>query len=225
MVSLFVQLVPLYLQHSLTLIIQIAHLQLGLRKFKIFINMARRTTTPIKRLSLLEIFKSLDESFDSVIETTYTIINFGEYFACRFKTNSANEYDLEFHESDESSETLLGGVKLGNIIKPKNDVINCLDVAFTLTAVKDKENPDEFEIDTNQKEQYELMGRITYILKKIVNTNNKCNLFIIGGDARRNRLKMYEMMFKNNFKDMFDLYYAKSKWHGGVNLYLLLENQ
>ena len=183
--------------------------------------MTRRKSIPIKRLSIIEIFNELTESFDSVINTDFNIINFGGYFACRFKTNSGNGYDLEFHDSEESPETILNGVKLCDIIKPIKNEVYCLDIAFSLSNVKNKNNPEEFEAETKLNEQHELMGRVTYIIKNIVNMNNKCKLFIIGGDAQRNRLKIYEAMFKNNFKDIFNIFYGKSRWHDGESLFII----
>ena len=119
----------------------------------------------------------------------------------------------------------LNDIKLGEIITSINNRIPCLDVAFTLSNIENKDNKNEFEIETNLHEQHELMGRITYIIKNIVNMSDKCKLFIIGGDAQRNRLKIYETIFKNNFKDMFDLYYGKSEWHDCESLFIIKKIQ
>jgi len=163
----------------------------------------------------------LTEVFDSMIKTNYKIIDFGEYIAYQFKTNSGNQYDLEFHYSEENIYTDLdNNIKLGDILKTNKETIPCFDIVFTLSKIKNKENPDEFEINTNLNEEFELMGRITFIISEIIN-DSKYKLFIIGGDSRRNRLKIYENMFKNNFINLFDLYYGKSQFHSGKSLFII----
>lgn len=184
--------------------------------------MSRRKIEPIKKLSLLEIFNDVNEVFDSAIETKYTLIDYGEYFAYRFKTKSENEYDLEFHYSHERGNTKLDNNKLLNeYIKEVAGLVDCFDVSFTLTNVINKDNPDEFEIETNLHEQYDLMGRIAYIIKNEIKRNINIKLFIIGGDSRRNRLDIYKTIFNKQFNDVFDLFHGKSMWHKGDSLFII----
>ena len=46
--------------------------------------------------------------------------------------------------------------------------IECLDISFTLTNVIDKDNREEFEVDTNIKEHFDVFGRMVYIIKKVI---------------------------------------------------------
>lgn len=175
----------------------------------------------IKERLKVELSNILNESFNSIIETKYRVIDYGEYITYQFYSNSGNEYDLEFHYSEESSNTILNdNLILSDVIKTKDNNIQCFDIAFTLSDVQNKENPEEFEKETNLNEHYEVLGRISYIIKQELN-KTKYKLFIIGGDSARNKLKIYEAIFNNNFSGLFDLYYGKSKHHSGNSLFII----
>lgn len=181
--------------------------------------MTRRKLKENIRFSLLEM---VNEIFDKLVATEYRTIDFGRYISFRFKTTSGNEYDLEFHDSEELSSVILdNGLKLGDIIKTDKDIVKSLDIAFTLSNVIDKDNEDEFTRETKLNEHYELMGRLAYIIKDNLENTGNYKLFIVGGDARRNRLSIYKSIFKNNFNDLFDLYYGKSKYHDGESLFII----
>ncbi len=178
--------------------------------------MPRPKFKPIKRLSLLECFESLTESFNKTILTDFTIIDFGTYSACRFSTNSGNVYDLEFHSTIENTKTVLNdGETLQKKLNTKNNLINTIDVGFTLANVINKENPEEYELETNLNEQFELMGRITYILKQTVK-KHKVKLIVIG-DSQRNKPEIYKKIFENHFSDDYALFYGESNNHDGKN--------
>jgi len=185
--------------------------------------MARRKVNKNKKLSLMVIMENLiTEIFDSTIETEFKEIPFDDYIAYRFKTNSGNEYDLEFHYSEEDSTTIINhenGTTLGDILN-KTGMIDCFDIAFTLTSVENKDNPDEFELETNLNEVNELFGRISYIIQILLKKYKKIKLFVIGS-ARRNRLKIYEKIFENHFSNEFKLFYGESQYHVGKSLFLI----
>jgi hypothetical protein len=183
--------------------------------------MPRRIQKENKKISLLNIFENLNELFDSEIETNFREIDYGDYITYQFETKSNTKYDLEFHYSYELSDTTLNnGLTLGETIIDEKFKIECFDIAFTLSNILNKDIPDEFELETNKYEYIDLMGRISYIIKKLMNKYKKTNLFIIG-NSRRNRMEIYKKIFINNFKNDFELYYGKSLYHSGSSLFII----
>ena len=177
--------------------------------------MARPKKKNSVRLNINAIIESvINEFFDSKIETTFKEIFYSDYVCYQFKTNSNTLYDLEFHYSEEPTETVLYNNNvsdtLGNILGVKKNHVDCFDIAFSLTDIHDKENPDEFEAETNKHEYVELMARISYIIEKILKKYNKDRLFIVP-PSRRNKVEIYERIFNNQFSDTFDLYYDESE--------------
>ena len=181
--------------------------------------MTRRKPTTVKKISLLEM---LNEAFNSVIETDFKIVDYGDYFSCEFTSKNGNKYDLEFHYGEEYGNTKLNnGKTLNETMGVKRQIIPCLELGFTLHDVVDKDNPDEYEIDANLKEQFDVFGRMVYIVKKIISKDKKYKLFIIGANPRRNRMDMYRKIFENHFTDMFDIYEGKSMAHEGNSLFII----
>jgi hypothetical protein len=93
-----------------------------------------------------------------------------------------------------------------------NGMIEGFDIGFTLTSVENKDNPEEFEKETNKNEYIELFGRISNILKRVITDHRKFDLFVVGY-AKRNRLDIYKQIFENHFSDDFYLLYGKSQHH------------
>jgi hypothetical protein len=176
------------------------------------------------RLSLLNSFENLNEIFDTDISTNFKVVDYGDYISCNFKTNSNTEYDLELHYTSERCQTKLSnGEVLSSMLTNKciDDEIEGFDIAFTLTHVSDKNNPDEFEKETNKHEYIELFGRITNILKNVITKHRTYDLFIVGY-SRRNKLKIYKQIFENHFKNEFELLYGNSQHHpGGESLFVI----
>lgn len=176
------------------------------------------------RLSLMNVFENLNEIFDKNIPTDFKVIDYGEYISYNFKTNSNTEYDLELHYTNERCDTTLSnGKNLGSILPNKciNNEIEGFDIAFTLTEISDKNNPEEFEKETNKFEYVELFGRITNILKRVITKHRSHDLFVVGY-SKRNKLKIYKQIFENHFKNEFDLFYGKSQHHpGGESLFIV----
>lgn len=181
--------------------------------------MSRPKKNILKKIDLLSI---ITESFDSVIKTDFKIVDYGDYFSCEFTSKNGNKYDLEFHYSQESSSIELNnGLTLGKTIGINDELVDCLDVAFTLSIIVDKDDEDSFSIDTNIKEQFDVFGRIVYIIKNVIKRYSKYRLFVIGGDAKRNRLRIYKKLFQNHFIDNFSVYEGDSDWHEGDSLFII----
>lgn len=181
--------------------------------------MSRRS----KPKKILTLFNELVEVFDREIPTEFKEIDYNDYIAYSFKTKNGNEYDLEFHKSVERCDTVLdNGLLLSDLVKNKckEGLINCFDIAFTLSSVEDKENPDEFDKETNKFEHIELMGRIAYIIKKLMSRYSKIKLFIIG-ESKRNKMDIYKKIFNNHFENKFDIFKGKSMYHDGLSFFII----
>jgi hypothetical protein len=176
------------------------------------------------RLSLLNVFENLNESFDKNITTDFKVIDYGDYISYNFKTNSNTEYDLELHYTSERCDTRLSNGRELDFMLPnkcKGGEIEAFDIAFTLTETSDKNNPEEFEKESNKFEYIEVFGRITNILKKVITKHRSYDLFIVGF-SKRNKLKIYKQIFENHFKNEFDLLYGESQYHsGGESLFII----
>jgi len=176
------------------------------------------------RLSLLNIYENIDEIFDKDISTDFRIIDYGDYLCYNFKTDSETEYDLELHYTEEFCNTKLSNeMELGFILPKRciNGIIEGFDIGFTLTSVENKDNPGEFEKETNKHEYIELFGRISNILKRVITNHRKFDLFVVGY-SKRNKLEIYKQIFDNHFKGEFDLYYGKSENHpDGESLFVV----
>ena len=174
------------------------------------------------KLSLVEVFQSINESFEQIIPTDFRIIDFDNFVVCRFESDSKHSYDVEFYYREESSLTVLNdGKMLGDYMGYKKPYIDTFDIGFTLSDIKNKDNPDEYEKETHLNEVQEVMGRITYICKRMLSKYKKVKLFVIG-PAKRNKLDIYENMYYNNFANDFDLFYGKSLWHDEGNSMFLV---
>lgn len=175
------------------------------------------------KLSISDIFNELNEIFDKIIPTEFKEVDYGSYMAYNFKTNSGSEYDLEFHPSFELCDTVLNDtITLKEILNEecKKGLIKCYDIAFTLTQVEDKDDPDEFEKETNKNEHLELMGRISYIIGLLIKKYNNIKLFVIGG-SKRNKMVIYKTLYNNHFSEQFDLYTGKSTHHDDESFFII----
>ena len=180
------------------------------------------------KILLSEIFDEINEIFDSKIPTDFKTIDYGDYTAYEFTTNSGLKYDLEFHETYEYCDTVLNGeIALGEILKDEcfnENRIFGYDIAFTLSSTNDKDNPDEFEKETNKFEQIEVMARIAYIIDLLIKNHTDVKLFIIGY-AKRNKMKIYNMLYEKHFKNNFDLYVGNSQFHKGESFFIIRKNK
>jgi hypothetical protein len=176
----------------------------------------RLRKTPIidERVSLINkiIVEILGESFNSIIETDYTIVNEDDITIYRFKTNSGGEYDLEFILSYINCNTKVGEGVLGDYISnnEKINIINkcftpVIDVAFVPSEINisDRNNQELYTKETNRGEHIELMGRISYLIKEFIKLNGDISVYVIGKDTKNVKLNIYKNMFNNLFSDTY----------------------
>jgi hypothetical protein len=135
----------------------------------------------------------LTESFDRLITTEYEKIEDGIITIYRFQTDSGNSYDLEF----------IHGFESGNIVN-KEGLVTVIDIAFVPSEIntEDRENHDLYSKETNRGEVYELMGRISYLVKDFI-TNNNYNIYVFGKNTKYTKQKIYNNMYDNIFSDDF----------------------
>lgn len=164
----------------------------------------RKSPFIIERVGLINtiIRECINESFDSVINTDYNIINEGNITIYKFKTSSDNYYDLEFINSvEKTTNKLSNGLTLGDYLVGHNIITT--DIAFVPSEIniEDRDNHELYTKETNRGEQIELMGRISYLVKEYIRNNPNENVFVIGKNTKQTKLNIYVNMFYNMFDD------------------------
>jgi len=168
------------------------------------IRLGKKSPLVIERIGLINrvIGVYLNESFDSIIKTNYSIIEEGNINIYRFNTENGNSYDLEFIFTvlNPPKEKIDGGY-LSDYLG--NDMGLMADIAFVPSEINtdDRENHELYSRETNRSEAFELMGRISYLTKQFINNNPNINVYVIGKDVKETKLKIYLNLFKNIFSD------------------------
>ena len=134
-------------------------------------------------------YQSLNEEiFDKPIDTDYEIFNVEDNFKkVIFKTNSNTEYRLDLFTIEENN------LLINHISFTVND-----DVYDTLPTndVDFGKYEDEYEKLTKKNEIYEILNRIRFILKGLVDTKVINNNFCIGGAKLESKNIIYEYFLK-----------------------------
>jgi hypothetical protein len=125
-----------------------------------------------------------------------------------FKTDSGNEYTLQFFHRMLSTDSLIGDQYLENIVDSnyfKYGRIGCVAIGYTLVAWG--KDPERYDGDTGLFEGLELINRIAHMIDNYKSKHNSNNIYIVGnekGDERR--LKFYELLY---FIDHLLLFYRQ----------------
>lgn len=171
------------------------------------------------KMSLFKItsgYKLNEEIFNESIETKYDIEELKQnFFKITFKTNSDTKYRLDIHVIDEV-----------------NGIVN--HISFTehdskYDTITDNENDfneyeESYNKPTNRNEMIELMNRIHFILKDIIDKNYiNHNLFCIGGTEIEGKNNIYEyslkvIVGKNGFNKLKTDVYTNTGW--GLYFYI-----
>jgi hypothetical protein len=155
-------------------------------------------------------YKNNEEIFNESIETEYSIEKLkGNFFKITFRTNSNTKYRLDIH-----------------VINEINGIVN--HISFTEYDSKydiipdDSINFDEYEESynkpTNRNEMIELVNRVHFILKDIINNNYITdNLFCIGGTEIESKNNIYEyslkvIVGKDGFDNLKTNVYPETGW-------------
>jgi hypothetical protein len=152
--------------------------------------------------------KVLRESFEREIKTDYEIVDLGgDIVGYRFQTTQNNSYDLEFitdmMASSEVDEKVFK--MISDKYKINNRFIEVTDIAFVPSEINldDRENHNLYTKETNRQEQFELMSRISYLIKEYIKNNPNNNIYVIGKNTKTSKLKMYMKVFDNLFSENF----------------------
>jgi hypothetical protein len=191
----------------------------------------RKTPIITERVLLINkiISEYLNEVFDSPINTDYTIEYDDNVEIYRFTTNSGNSYDLEFIRHIENcNNKLVGGGTLNDYIRGEFRVRGgnyCLvvDLAFVPSEINmsDRDNHELYTKETNRSEQYELMGRISFLVKEYIKNNPEINVFIIGKNTKETKLKIYNKIFDNIFSTKFNKFEGENSGYKEGSFYFI----
>jgi hypothetical protein len=160
------------------------------------------------------------ESFNSVIETKFELINEGDIVIYRFITNNNNSYDLEFIP------TVINLNKLTKSIK-KQKLIPSIDIAFVPSEVNlnDRNNEELYNKETNRGEHIELIGRISYLIKEFIKDNPLIKIYVVGKDTKTTKLKIYLSLFDNIFSgDYIKIESENDNYNNGAYYFIKHEN-
>ena len=162
----------------------------------------------------------IDEVFDKPIETKYekllnvNINNVDKHDIYRFKTNNGFSYDVEFYKE------LIGFkyIKLldGTTLPDKNNdsVTMGIIIGFTPTEINYSDVPedvigtleDPYISRTGRNEQYEVLGKIIFLVDEYIKNNPDFYVYIITKNTNKTNIRIYNMMFKNIFLNNFNVY-------------------
>lgn len=155
-------------------------------------------------------YKVNEEIFNESIETKYDIEELKEnFFKIIFKTNSDIEYRLDIHVIDE-----VNGI-VNHIEFTEND--SKFDT-IPNSSIDFDEYEKNYNKPTKHHEMIELMNRIHFILKDIIDKNYiNNNLFCIGGTEIESKNNIYEYSLKvivgnNGFDKLKTSVYPKTGW-------------
>jgi len=198
-----------------------------MRKYK---NIRLRKSPIIEeRVTLINriIKESINESFESIIKTEYEILQEGsDIIIYRFQTSSGNKYDLEFIRNIISPDKIFyDNTKLGDYID-FDYIEQTIDIAFVPSEVNisDRYDPDLYTKETNRHEQFELMGRISYLIKEFIKNNPNVKVYIIGRNTKETKLKIYIKMFENIFSgDFLKKEGTNDGYHGGAYYFIKIK--
>lgn len=170
----------------------------------------------------------LNESFDTILKTDYEMVKDGVITIYRFKTNSNNYYDLEFISGliDCYTKTDDGGFLSKYFLCDDDEVVKTIDVAFVPSEINidDRDNHELYTKETNRGEQFELMGRISFLVKEFIKNNPKQNIFVIGKNSKEMKLKIYNKMFDNIFSQNFIRVEGENPGYDEGCFYLIKKN-
>lgn len=145
----------------------------------------------------------IKEIFTNPIQTEYKIEKYIPDLLISFKSNSGYKYRLDIFRVIEQD-------------KSKKSYIN--HIAFSVYG-SDINNSEEYEKLINRNEMIEILNRIHFILKDLINDKTINNYFCIGGSKLEQKNNIYEYMLKtlvggSGFKKL-----STSVYNTGFGLY------
>lgn len=168
----------------------------------------------LKQLIAEETKIFVNEIFDNLIPTEYRLVKdivyddsfYDQYI---FKTNSGEQYEVDFFktliELNESH-------KIKKYFNEKNEHINesaldCVDIGFTyFNNVNNDFHDQGFDIlgqykkRTNKNEQYEVLGKVAFIVNEYIINHPAQEIYAIGKDTCDSNINVYNNMYNKLFK-------------------------
>lgn len=170
---------------------------------------------------MLKLEEILNEILQEPISTPYNCEQVtGKYIPkekdlrCYFKTNSGNEYVVDFFTIVEPKTVFINGksiIELSTLVTDDKEYAYLIGLAFSLKE-RDREDAEEYESSTFENEQYEVLGRVTSVIEQFITNNPKYNILSIMGDTEKRRMDSYLYIFNNQFKDKFNSYKGNSDY-------------
>jgi len=171
------------------------------------------------------------EIFDKLIPTEYSVVNgikFGEFIYDQyvFTTKSNQKYEVDFYH------TLLNLNKLKNIIEyfPNEKLINCIDIGFTIFNNVNNDyhdygrwNNDPYLKRTNKNEQYEVLGKVAFIIEEYIKNHLEQKIYVVSKDTYTSNLKVYLYMFEKLFKSFIKIEDVSEYYDNGA--FYFIKNQ
>lgn len=167
----------------------------------------------------------LKEVLDKPIKTDYEkkvdqIVDGRVVDIYSFKTKSNNQYDVDFvYGTLNPEKTPFKSGMLSNLLIDdyKKDA-DYIDLGFSPTEVKNIEVPDDiigtmddpYIAKTNRMEQFELLGKVAFLIEEYVRNNPYYKIYSIGKNTNENNLSTYINIFKRIFSSNFIMFDEKN---------------
>ena len=156
---------------------------------------------------------NLNEILDNPIPTKYDMFindTFHDDYhkdVYRFKLDNNNVYDVDFYKSPYDA----------NILMKKNNetfYVNSIIIGFSSKENKETYSDnsifgteyDPYVNKTNRNEQYEVLGKVSYLIGEYMRNNPKINFYRIQKNTHSKNLSTYINMFKKQFEKDFLMY-------------------
>ena len=181
----------------------------------------------MKKITINELRTLVREYLYEDIDTEFTESRpSSDVIRRKFFTNSGNGYVVEF-----IYKILNGGnnvnvdgniIDINNIIsKDKYPILYCFDIGYSTIENVDSEDGKIYGGNTNRNESAEVIGRLTNIVKKFIDSNPKIKIYIVGepdnvtNEGRefnddQIRTEIYKKIFRNTFALNFKMFIGTS---------------
>lgn len=175
-----------------------------------------------------EVKNFIFEIFNNLIPTEYTVVNdiiYGntKYDQYIFTTKSNQKYEVDFYN------TILDLNELNKVINyfPNENFVNCIDVGFTIFNNVNNDyhdygtwTDDPYSKRTNKNEQYEVLGKIAFIIDEYMKKHPEQKIYAVGKDTHISNLKLYLYMFEKLFKSFIMINDVSDYYENGAYYFI-----
>lgn len=141
-----------------------------------------------------EVIEPIETDFETIIGDNEFGYKLDRYV---FRTDKNNEYTVNFYyETLKDKDKLVPAIAIGFGLMDTNNTND------TLVGTLD----DEFIQRTNYNEQFEVLGKVIYLISKFINSNPNIKNYLIYKNTWDSNLRVYKLIYNKLFKDNFKLY-------------------